>query len=347
MKKTNNNIIAVIPDLHMQEYLGYSDFIEGSRQEEEKEILDFIVESFKDVNKIVFMGDCFQTRNPSSGVIKKFVNFIERFKNKKLFIIAGNHDILSGGEKSSLDFLKEVKDKDWVVITNKITKLDNNIFSPYFTRSMLEVETNEDGTKKLMEILDGGNILFTHQTISDSLTTSGQSTNLFNEIVLPRKELQKKFKLIIAGHIHHPSEKIDKTIITGSVFNNEVNETQKYIWTINEDTLKVEKIKLPGRGIYGLTDPTDEDLNKIPKKSILKVTITKEISTIKINELKEKLKEFDAFVLLSQIPHQRKKLIIDGNSSLLEFSVEQLLSVYAKEKSINLSKLSHGFELIK
>jgi len=212
---------------------------------------------------------------------------------------------------------------------------------------MLEVETNEEGTKKLMEMLGDGNILYTHQTISDSLTTSGESTNLFNEIILPRKELEKKFKLIISGHIHNPSAKIDKTIIAGSVFCNEVNETQKYIYKINEDFLEVEKIKLPGRGIYGLTDPTEEDLNKIPKKSILKVTITKETSTIKINELKEKLKEFDAFVLLSQIPHQRKKLIIDGNKSLLEFSVEQLLSVYAKEKSISLDKLTHGFDLIK
>lgn len=111
--------------------------------------------------------------------------------------------------------------------------------------------------------------------------------------------------------------------------------------------ISVEKIKLPGRGIYGLTDPTDEDLNKIPKKSILRVTITKETSTIKINELKDKLKEFDAYVLLSQIPHQRKKLIIDGNKNLIDFTVEQLLSVYAKEKSIDLNKLTRGFELIK
>lgn len=346
MKKTKNNIIGIISDLHLQEKLGYSDFVKDGRKEEEKEILDFIVESFKDINKIVFIGDCFHTRNPSSAIIKKFVNFIERFEDKKLYIIAGNHDLLFGGHKSSIDFLKEVKNKNWTVITNEVTKIDDNVFSPYFTRTMLEVETNEEGTKKLMKMLPKGNILFAHQALSNCLTVSGQNTNIFNEIVLPKAELEKKFKLIVAGHIHSSSIS-KKTIITGSIFNSEVGETQKYIFKINEKTLKTEQIKLPGRGIFKAEDPTDTDLNKIPKNSIVKAIITKEISTIKINELKEKLSKFDAYVLLSQIPKKRKKLHFKEGGNLLEFSVPQLLKVYAKEKEISLERLMRGFELIK
>lgn len=347
MKKEKSNKILCIGDIHWKPELSYSEFIDDHRIIEKREILDFIINSSYDCEKIVFLGDQLNSKNNTSEVIKEFVNFLERFGDKKLYIIGGNHE--KGGDgKSALDFLGEITNKNWIIITDKIVKKKKLVFCPYFNKAELEVENNEQATEKIMEMLkdNQGDILFVHHALTNTTTSSGIVTNIFSEPILPRKELEKMYKLVIGAHIHLPD--ISKnTIITGSVFCNEVSEIEKYIYKINEEDLKVEKIKLPGRGIYGLTDPTDEDLNKIPKKSILKVTITKETSTIKINELKDKLKEFDAYVLLSQIPHQRKKLHLKEGDNILEFSIEQLLKIYAEEKSVDLNKLTHGFSLIK
>jgi len=115
---------------------------------------------------------------------------------------------------------------------------------------------------------------------------------------------------------------------------------------LNEKTLKIEQIKLPGRGIYGLENPTNEDLKKIEKNNIVKVILTKKLSAPKLGELKNKLKKFDAFILLEQIPHERKRAHYNKDEKILEFDISQLLELYSKEKKIDLNKLKQGFELI-
>ena len=339
------NLIGVVPDFHMSEKLSYADYIKDGRRQEEQEILDFIVDSFKDCQKIVFMGDCFHRRNPSATVIKKFVNFIEQFEGKELFIIAGNHDQLSN-DRSSLDFLKEVKNKNWRIITNIVEAAGTLTFSPYFSKQVLGVKTNEEGSKEIMKRLLKNDILFTHQAISSSLTVAGIDTSVFPEPVLSRKELEKKFKLVVGGHIHATFAK-GSTIIAGNVFNTQIGDVGKSIWKINSDTLKVEQIPLPGRKIYGLKDPEDKDLKGIEKNSIVKVTITKKETLAQLEKLKTKLRKFDAFLLLEQVPKERKKLHFGGDESLLEFDIDQLLEVYAKERKIDLEKVKKGFDLIR
>jgi len=338
-------MIGIISDFHLKEQLSYNEYIDDGREQEEQNILNFIVNSFKDCKSIVFIGDIFDSRTPSSTVIKKFVNFIEQFNKKKLYIVAGNHDKLYCGKKSSLDFLKEVKGKNWHIITDEITNIDDFTFVPYFSRQQLEVETNEKAEKLLMERLKPNKILFVHHAISGSKTNSVM-TDLFNEIVLPKKELEKKFKLVVGGHIHNPSIS-NNTIITGSIFTNDVNETEKYIWKLNTDTLENEQIKLPCRPIYKLENPTDKEIEELPKNAIVKTVITKKLSAIKMGELKDKLKKFDAYILVEQIKGERKKLHYSEGESLLEMSINKLLEIYSKEKGISLSKLLNGFELIK
>ena len=337
--------LGIIPDFHLREKLSYDEFIKGGRQQEEQDILDFVVDSFKNVDKIIFMGDIFNSRSPSSTVIRKFINFIERLDKKELYVIAGNHDQLYSCTKSSLDFIKEIKSKDWHIITNEIVKEGDFTFMPYFTRQFLDVGTHEEATDILMKKLKPNKILFTHHSISGTSTSSGIETNVFDEIVLPKKELEKKFKLIVGGHIHQPSIK-NNTIVAGSLMTSTVGELQKYIWKIDAATLKYEQIKLPGRAIYKLTDPTDKDL-KIDKSSIVKVILTKKLSAVKIGELKEKLKKFDAYILLEKIPRHREKLHYGGDEGLLEFPLEKLLELYAKERKIDINKLKMGFELIR
>jgi len=351
----NNNKILIIGDLHFKDSLGYAEFIDDGRKAEKAEILDFVISQSSDCDSVIFLGDQLNGKHNSSKVIKEFVEFIERFGDKKLYFLAGNHEVMSSG-RSSIDFLKEISGKNWGFAINDIEFIGkdnkyNYIFCPYFTKSALGVDTNEEGTKivmdKLSKFTDVDNaILFVHHAMSDSLTVSGGETNLFNEIVLPKKELEKMFKLVIAGHIHNP-QSFDKTFIVGSIFNNEVNELKKYIYKLNSKTCEVDQIELPGRSIIKVENPKlNITLPAIDKNNIIKIIITDPDLKVYIDDIKKEAEKFDAYILLEQYPNKRKKLHYGSGESILEFDINELLKVYAKEKSIDINKLNRGFELI-
>ena len=340
-------MILALADIHLKESIGYSDLIPDGRLAERKEILDFIVKQADDCETIIIAGDSFDKRNNPSEIVRLFVEFIERYGKKRVIITKGNHEQMNNG-KSAIDFLKEIKNKlNWTIATDKIftTTIESRkmVFCPYFSNAELGVSSNKEGTKKLLKMLPDGDVLFIHHAISDIKLSSGQSTNLFDEVVLPKKILLEKYKLVVGSHIHVPYQK-DNLVVLGSIFNNEVNETGKFIWKIN-NKLEVEKIALPGRKIYGLENTTIEDLDKIKKSSIVKVTLTDLKYKNNIEELREKLKEFDAHVLIEQYPHERKKLHFD--EGMLEFDVEKLLSQYASTRKINLNVLQRAWQLIK
>ena len=305
---TNNKKILIIGDLHLKEQLSYSNYVKDGRIIEKQEIVDFIVNSSMDCDTIVFMGDQLNAKNNTSETLRYFVNFLERFKDKKLYILAGNHESFGDG-RSALDFLKEIKNKEhWTIITNSIFVKEKMTFCPYFTLAELGVKDDVEGTESVMKQLNGGDILFCHHAISDTLTTSGIKTNVFREVVLDKTELEKKYKLVVGGHIHQPQAN-GKILVAGSVFKDEVNETQKYIWKIDQNTLQVQQIKLPGRDIVKIENPTIDALKEFDKSSIIKAVFTDTEMKDKINEIKEELKKFDAYLLVEQYPNKRKKMI--------------------------------------
>ena len=336
--------LLICGDLHLRENLNYSEYILDGRNSEKKEILDSIIKSSSDCDSVVLLGDCFNTKNPPAETVKEFVSFIESFGNKHVYIISGNHS-KKGDGSTALDFLKEIKNKPhWHIFTKPHNAQIGNLkvsFLPYMLKSELGTENDEQSTEKIMRELPGGDILFAHHSISDT-TFNGISTNALKEVVLPKMKLEEKYKQIIAGHIHVPGV-FGKTVLTGSVFNNEVSEIGKFIYKIGDD-LKVEQIKIPGRGIYKLENPTSEELAILPKESIVKVIITDK--TMNTEELKNNLTRFDASLILEQYPNERKKMhnIQEG---AMDFSPESLLKLYSEERGIELSKLLKGFELIK
>ncbi len=337
-------------DLHLREALGYSDLIQDHRISEKKEILDFIVEQGRNCDQVVFLGDQLNGRNNSSEVIREFVEFIERFKDKEIFILGGNHE-KKGDGKSAIDFLREIDKNTWHIVTKEIENHNfdgvETTFCPYLYKSELGVNTDAEGTKKIMKEFNNngltGDILFVHHAISDTVTTGGCQTNIFEEIILPKKELEKKYKLVVGGHIHKPQQ-TGRTIVAGSIFNNECGENGKNIWIIDTKTMNVEEIKLPGRGIFKLENPTNEQL-EIGKNNIVKVVLTEKRKTEDLTALKEKLEKFDGHTLLEQYPSERKK--IQCKEDLLNLNIEELLSVYAKQKKIPLDKLKLAWEIIK
>jgi DNA repair exonuclease SbcCD nuclease subunit len=341
------NNLLIISDLHLGN-LGYSEYIKDSRISEKKEIFDFIIEQSKDSKKIIFLGDIFNTKNPLSETIKEFTSFLERFDNKEIYIISGNHCLKANGE-TALDYLKEVKNHNWHIITDKPTKIGDMVFAPYLTRNLLSCDDNKSATKKLMGMLPDGKILFHHYSMSDSKTTSGGNTDFFDEIVLSRKELKKRYEFVFGGHIHMPSEAFDpiNIIVAGSIFCNEMGETEKYVWKLDVENNKVEQIKLPGRGIYKMEDPTIEILNSIEKGNIVKIIFTKKPEKEELDKIKEVAEKFDAFILVFDIPHERKKISLDNKKNIIDLNINDLLEIYSKEKNIDLIKLKAGFELIR
>jgi len=339
MEKQNK--ILVIGDIHLKENLGYSQYVKDGRASEKQEILDFIVEQSTDCNTVVFMGDQLNGRNNPSDVIRELVEFIERFNGKKIFIISGNHE-KSGDGKTAIDFLKEINNKDWTIITNEIKKVGDLTFCPYFNKSELGVKTDLSATKKIMEQLEKNDMLFVHHAVSGTTTTSGVETTIFHEPILPKKELEKLFKLVVGSHIHSPQAD-GRTIVAGSIFNQEAGEHGKFIWKIGEK-LSVEQIPLPGRGIYKFENPTPEDLVTLRNTNIVKVIMTTKGSKEALEEIRKELEKFDASLLLEQYPSERKKMAVADN--ILDYDTVKLLEVYSVEKQIDINKLRAAFALI-
>lgn len=334
-------MLGVIGDLHFQEYLAYSEYISDRRKKEENEVLDTIVSSLAPCDKIVFMGDLLNGKSNTSEVNRKLIAFLERFNDKKLFIISGNHEKISKG-KTSLDFLKEIKGHDWHIVTDDLVSIGDYDFLPYLINPELEAKDKVEASKALEKKLTKNRILFCHHSISDCLAVSGCETSTFDEAILSRKTLAKKYDLVVGGHIHK-AQYSKNVIVAGSIFNNEVGEQGKVVWKIDEKTLKVEEIPLPGRGIYKLENPDKAKLNKLPKDSIVKVILSDK--KIDKEETIKSLKKFSAYLLLEQYPNERKKIVSGDN--LLEFDIEKMLEVYAKQKKINIKKLKLAWKEVK
>ena len=342
--------IGVIGDQHFKDNLSYSDYISDHRIAEKAEVLSFIVKSFEDCDHVVLMGDNFNSKNNSSETNREYVKFIESFGKKNVYIISGNHE-KKGDGKTAIDFLGEVKKPNWFIYTGPGTisiptlvtmndvKLD---FLPYMLNSELEVNTSEEAVKVIMGELEGGDILFAHHAISGT-SFNGIKTDTLHEVVLPKEELESKYRLVVAGHIHAP-QLVGNTLITGSLFTSDVGEIEKFIYKISVDNEKwnVEKLKVPCREIHKIQNPTTEQLLSIPKSAIIKVIITNK--TVDIEKLKEELSRFDASLIVEDYPDERIKAHIEDGA--FDFSIETLLKLYSDEKDVDYPKLLKGLELI-
>lgn len=345
--------IGVISDSHFKDKLGYSDYFSDGREAERQAVLEAVEHAFKDCSVIVFNGDNLDKKNNSSETIRAFTEFLMRFKDKTVVVNGGNHEKMGDGS-SALDFLQELGLDHLSVVTKKpqyavwkspVSPSSNVSYTvcPYFSLAELGVETVEEGSKKVMEMLPGGDILFVHHAIGGTKTISGIPTDLFHEIVLPKEELEKKYKLVIGGHIHAPQQN-GQTYVVGCTFSNEVGDVMKRVLTIEGFDLKVTSHELPVRPIVKVDNPMPEDLLKLSKESIVKVVLTHKYDEMDILNLKEQLSHFPAHVLIEQVPDERRKLHFEDG--VLDFSVDNLLNTYAVERKVDVEKLKYAISLL-
>ena len=337
-------MILVIGDLHFRDRLSYSDHID--RTKERDEILDFIVEQAKDCDTVVSLGDVFDRRDPPAAVTRDAVRFFERFADKRLYIISGNHDKKASGGTTALDFLREIGNEHWHIFTQPTRVPGLGHFLPHMYKSEMGDTNDRDAAVTIGEELyqiPAEDILFHHHAVSETFA-NGVDAGTFNEVVLDKKEMERMYKLVIGGHIHSPGV-YGRTVVTGSVFNADMGETGKSIWKINPKDFSVEEIKLPGRGIYKLVNPTRRAIEKVLAKgtgNIVKAIVTDK--TLDIGELKNQLQDFDAYLIVEQYPHEREKVHFEDGA--LDLDVVNLLGIYAEAKKVNINLLTKGLELI-
>lgn len=334
--------ILVLGDLHLKENLGYSDYVAEGRGKEKQDILDFIVNTAKDCDKVVMLGDQLDSRNNPSRVIKEFTGFIERFEGKDVYIIGGNHE-LAGDGTSAIDYLSEIRNPRWHIYTYEMGTHDGLYFLPFMNKRVLGTGDDHESAEKITAMLQPGDVLFSHYAFTGCSTASGQMTDLFSEPVLNLELVSPKFKKIYAGHIHK-KQKVKNLTVAGSIFCNEVGETEKFIFIYDTETGIETEVALPGRSIYKIENPTVEQLEALPVNSIVKAINTNRETDV------EKLKvmlgdRFDAYLLSEKYDNQRQKVHFEEGA--IDLSIESLLEIYAKSKKIDLEQLKKGFELIK
>jgi len=332
---TSLNKILVCGDLHFRSEMSYSEYVKDGRKAEKKAILASILDLSAECDGVVLLGDCFNNRNNPSEVIREFVSFVESFGDKEIFIIAGNHE-KTGDGKSALDFMREVNKPNWHIITNKIEKIGNLVFLPYFYKTEVGVNTNDKLKNYILKNLPEGDYLFGHHAFV------GHTGDYYNEVALPLVKLKDKYKTIFMGHIHTPTH-IENLILSGSVFTSEANEGTKFVYTLNLKTGKVKNHELPNRLIFKLDNPKLADIADLPNDSILKLFIKPELLTDEMKSLMIE-KKLNLFIINTKESTRAK---YKESDNLIDLSVTELLTMYAKQKKIDPAELIEGFLLIK
>lgn len=342
--------ILAIGDLHFRETLGYADLISDRRIAEREDVLDTLVMESKDCDLVVMMGDQLNGRSNHADTLKRFVGFLERFGDKPLRLLVGNHCRWSSGA-SAMDFLKEIKGKNWKIISQVETEtIDGNklVYCPFFTGPEVMDEDHKDwksASIKLMDSLPSGSMLFAHHAISQTFS-DGIPTESFEEVLLPMPMLLEKFKTVVAGHIHSRGTYGDgRVVLTGSSFTECVGETDKSarVFTIDPGMAKAEhmEVPLPVRPLIKLENPSKESLEALQENAIVKLLVTS--AEYDVEGAKALLKRVDGHVVVEQIEKTRTKEV---QLETGELNVENLLKAYARQRGIDQALLFAGFALI-
>lgn len=339
--------IGIIGDLHLRDRLGYADYVSDKRIPEKQAVLDQISDLFKGYDLVALMGDNLNSRNNSSESIKDLTKFLQSI-DAPLVVLAGNHEKWGDG-RSALDWIDHL-DNDWTTAIKGPKMIDvkgvHIVLLPFMSRTEMRCQDNRSAGKAIQGILPEGDILLAHQAFT-GYSFGGTTTDDINEPVLDKKWLAERFEKVVIGHIHQGGNE-GKFLVSGSVFCNEVGEEEKSVWTliVDEKTRKTEVIAhvLDQRGIRKIKDPEPKDIENLsPADWIIKAEITKRGADMEA--IKRMLRPFAGSVIVERYPNERMTVKMD--SDVLDYSVENMLTLYAKAKNINPDILLTGYALIR
>jgi hypothetical protein len=341
--------ILCVGDTHFRYELPYSSVIPDGRRSEWEAVKNKIIETSKDCDAIVLLGDNFNLRHNNSTVIKEFIQFLNGFGDKEVHILCGNHERY--GLSSAIDFLKHVKNTNWFIYTEpRLTVVAGQeaFMIPFMSPALLGAETKEEGLKNLLAMFpkDAEPLAFCHLGVTGA-KLHGVSADFFNEIVLPKEVMEKHFWHSFLGHWHSKQMLFPSTYICGNVFSSEVGDHSKSIWTYESKgtiDIEVKEIPLPVRPIHKLewVDDAETRFASVPDNAIVKCYVTTKGTDLEL--VKKVLSRFDANMIIEKYSEQREKIHFEGN--LLDLSIESILKMYAESKKLEYADLQSAFELI-
>ncbi len=333
--------ILLVGDQHHRLELPYAAAFEDGRRGEWEDVVATIHMASEKADLVILMGDNLNARHNHSSVLADFVNFLQGFR-KEVRILTGNHERY--GLSTALDFLENAMKEKWIVHTTPCGSVNFEgtkiAFIPYMTAAMVAgTASNEEAVKAFMESSPGADIAVMHQGITGA-KVHGTMVDLFNEMVFPQEELEKRYKKVFSGHIHQAQKVGTKIQMTGSIFTMEVGEHSKSVFMYDTDTGTTEEIPLPVRGIYLVED--NMDMSKIPDNSIVKYIVTdKEID---LDKKKKEMERFDASFVIEKYPMERRKMhVADG---AMDLDINSLLEMYGKSRGILYTDLKKGLDLL-
>lgn len=341
--------ILIVGDQHFRYQLPYASALPDGRKGEWNAVKQAIVDAGEECQAIILMGDNFNSKHNHSAVNAEFMQFLQSFGDRHIYMIAGNHERF--GTETAIDFIKEMNHPKWHVYTEPTLEVIAGSattvqFIPYMTPGSIDTINVEDATKKVMGMISPAHYCFHHHIVESTEWGSGDSS-IVNEIVLP-KEIEEKYDLVFGGHIHQPSKVTDKVYVTGNIFTNEVGEHSKSVFVLDTVTNTVEDIPLPVRGIYKV-DITSSQLNipaEIPNNSIVKVTVLdRTLQGAGVEALRAQCERFDACVLVEQYSKKRTKVKLQDAGGL-DLSIDSLLKVYSEVKKVPLTDLTAAMALL-
>lgn len=294
---------------------------------------DSIIDKFveKDVEVVIIPGDCYETRHPTSEQLNVFSKCLHRAiaKNLKIFIVCGNHDILSATSTTTLDIFKSLHVPNISIFSNfashtlydEYNKPINLIFMPFRDRRMMNTRTVPEAIDAVEKKISGlcssvsglklgvGHFMVDKPIVGESWAPS------VNGLILPIN-LFNQFDAVVMGHVHRHAilkEKDPLIIYAGSMervsFGEKDHKKVSLIFDTG-DLIHPEIIESSVRNIYEIsldysredksykgqiTDKIIEDIDKFNKKNSIIDSVVRLIVKIQENDLyhinQNKLKE--------------------------------------------------------
>ena len=203
-------------------------------------------------DKVVFLGDIFNTSSPSFHHIFKFMFEV---KDYDVSVISGNHDIPKTKKKSVMDYLSKYVH---VIFNNDIDQVYPDSYAIAWCDTQSRFEAKLKATLKHTK----GNVIFLHAAYNN--WDNEMDNVVTDELINLAKE--KDIKLI-SGHEHIHNIQKDTLYHLGSISPMNIGELgPKYYWSSVDGLVKINhKV---GKGLSNDIILTDEDPGPQGKKPV-------------------------------------------------------------------------------
>jgi len=335
--------ILIVGDQHFRNQLPYAQAEADGRKSEWSAVITAIHTASRTCDAVVLLGDNLNSRHNHSSVLAEFVEFLDGFGEKEIHILAGNHERY--GKETAIDFLKGVR-PEWKIYTEPRVTIIGSIpamMFPFMSPASLNASSVTEARDIALKMALPAHYLF-HQHIVEGTTVGGALLEDIPEIVFP-KTIEGRYKKIFGGHIHDPQIVSDKICVTGNIFTEQTGNTEKYIYVLDTDTDKAERIALPVKPIKKVEFPATDITTLVPETIYKCVVNDKALHGVGVDGIKANLESRGiAHVIVEQYESERARTTEPVGD--LDLSLPNLLKVYSEVKKVPYEQIQRALDFV-